>query len=308
MRNLLKFAALATLLLPLACTDKNDPQKGSGETLPPSTLTEPAQAEHACVITIAHKEEVPVVDLGPDGDGNILTGRLNKWINAPSGRYIAEFDKVNAQAVEHSKAAVDIIRLTGTFTYKGGEYICDGGFKGKIKFEDNKLTVAPDGDAPVTVDATQQKIEPKNETESNACRTWSITKIELNLDSPAINHPFPDGTYKANSPKDIATYLKNHNVNVDPSKFDGYDIKEITLYPSINQVQVDFSAKDSYFGTFSLTGNTLNYNLSDFIKGDLFSGTASCTLTFTGNNCIAQVTVKTNSLSGSATITLTQKN
>lgn len=298
MKSLLKIAALAALLLPLSCNNKTQPED-KGETLPPSTLTKPAEADHACVITVP-KDEAPLVELRDEAYGILL-----RWINAPSGRYIAEFELVEDKA---TKGDAKIERLTGTYKYENGEYKCSGDFEGSIKFENNQLTVSPEDEEPVTVPATQTPTQPTTENESNACRTWTITKIDLNLDKPAISHPFPDNTYKANSPKDIATYLKNHDVKVDPSKLEGYDIQEITLYPApANQVQVNFSGKDSYFGSFTISGNTLNYDLREFIKQDLFSGTANCELTFTGNNCLAKVTVKTESLSGSATITLSEK-
>ena len=301
MKSLLKFAVLAALLLPVSCNNKTQPdEKGGGDTLPPSTLTKPAQADHACVITVPEGQS-PVVEVA----GGEFSGKLIRWINAPSGRYIAEFEEVEDKATK----ATQIIRLTGTYTYSDGVYNCTGDFVGTIEYdsESGELIVSPEGEDEVTVTATQKPTTTSGDNETNACRTWAIEKIELNLDKPAINHPFPDGTYKANSPYDIATYLKNHSVNVNPDKLKGYDVTEITLYPGVNMVQVSFTGKDSYYGNFTLSGNNLKYDLKEFIKEDLFSGEANCELTFTGNNCLAKVSVKTEKLTGSATITLAEK-
>lgn len=299
MKNLLKVAVLAALLLPVACNNKETKPEDKGETLPPSTLTKPAQADHACVITVP-QDQAPVVEVGEE-----FVGKLIRWINAPSGRYIAEFEVVEDKATK----ATTIIRLTGTYTYSDGVYNCSGDFNGTIEYdsENGELIVSPDGEEDVTIPASQQPTTTSGENETNACRTWTIAKIDLNLDKPAINHPFPDGTYKANSPYDIATYLKNHSVNVNPDKLKGYDVTEITLYPGVNMVQVSFTGKESYYGNFTLSGNNLKYDLKEFIKEDLFSGEANCELTFTGNNCLAKVSVKTEKLTGSATITLAEK-
>lgn len=197
-----------------------------------------------------------------------------------SGRYVAEG--------VISKAEEETVILTGPYSVgTDGKYNCTGDIT--VTVETSATSVTIDGQ---TSDATvtHSRVE-EGSNEDHAFRSWTLQN-----DNSAIILEFQSlgGKAKYANISSIAKDLENHEISISDelkTKLINHDIKLVSLDEGV--ISVEFTNADPFKGVFTLKKDmSFDYDLSDFMSGDLFQAKAKGSVTIEGQKAIVKINVE----------------
>ncbi|MBO4536786.1 MAG: hypothetical protein J5702_06225 [Bacteroidales bacterium] len=256
MKKLIVLFAAAILALPFlcACDPEDNPTK--------NVVMEPAStAEYAVLFTF---EDKPLYIL----NGQKFEIRTIEFTE--DSRYILGLTPVTISATKAIR--VESI-VSGIFTVNGGKYITKGEYEAQIELGDKMATItgASNGD----FKGNRKKSVSSTVEQVNAHRTWVVDNTYIKI-TGGLN---VEAAFKGCDFQEIAQFLKDANVKIDPSKLAGYKISEMQLTGS-DTMNIVYSPTLSFYGSYTLSGENFSYSLMVIHNNDIMGAVASGKLTF----------------------------
>ena len=202
-----------------------------------------------------------------------------------------------------TKADNGLEAIVGSYTESNGKYILAG--FGEVTISGSSVTVAPTGAAPQTVNATVTPTAASGTQQVNAARTWKPDNciVKISGDGVKIDKSFSPGC----NLQTIATYAADNGVKgIDMTQVNGYNLSEVIFTGSKTMV-LRFSNGKNFYGTYTLSGTSLTYTLSE--GNDLINASASGTLEYPANGKATLIlNAKVKNYSGSIELNLSETN
>lgn len=273
-RIVIVLLAAASLMLPFSCNPSS-----SDDPVEDIVLQDPITKDHAVVTTF----NTPLV---------LSVGRVHSIEMTEAARYIMAYEPL---VKSKSTGGEDKVAV-GSYVFKDGEYILSP-LGITIKIVNGKVFI--DGEE---VDATVITVSTSgNRDRSNAARNWKINSIRIKVGGNGVNI---SKSYSGFDLPAIARDIKSKGVNISESdiqNLNGYVVKEIIMTGS-NTFVISFTGADPFVGTWTLSGNTFTYTLSETDNPILTGGSASGSLEITGTNS-AVLSVKASIVTDGTTYT-----
>ena len=260
MKKLFFLIAAAVMVLPLmsSCDQEDQPKK-------PVVMEPGPTAEVAQIITF---EDKPLFHKG-NQDYEILSIEFTE-----DSRYILGLSPIVAGSSVATKAGNLSKVVTGKFTESGGKFMTKGEYEAQMELLESVMKILQ-GANWAEFKIKKKKTNTSTTEQTNAARTWVVDDCFLTI-TGKLNI---QSGFKGCDFQEIAQFLKNNKVNIDPSKVAGYKVSEImfTGGPSMN---IQFSNGESFYGSYSLSGENISYNFTVIANKDIINGSASGTLTY----------------------------
>ena len=238
MKKFIVLAALAALIIPLACNRDNPEAK--------TVLPAPAKAQFAKKLVLAETDKTDIASIE----------------FTESGYYILRTQKTKSSTHDYA---------SDTYTCTGDLYTLKG--FGTIEHKGNQLIISPLNGSPVTVTATEGDKLPTSEFYTTVCRSWKVVKTDVNMKVGSSDIGLrKDGC----DLHEIATELNSHGAKLALT-FDGFKVNRITFTAS-KTFEVNFANKEHFVGPYTLTeSGVFSYTL-DHIGNYFFNASADGTV------------------------------
>ena len=110
---------------------------------------------------------------------------------------------------------------------------------------------------------------------TNIARAWKVDGCYLKV-SGKVN---VERGFNGCDFKEIAQFLKENNVKIDPSELDGYKIEEF-YFTGSNTMVISFTNTYTFYGDYKLNGENISYLFTVIHNKEILNASASGTLTF----------------------------
>ena len=273
MNKLTTLCAIAALMLPVitSCDKQEMPKKDD------VTMTSPAMSEYAKYVVFSDL----LLESAPEYECNGETYMLVSLEFTESGRYIARrIPVLTDNAVSLTKSNVFWEAVTGRYNVTDNTYKCIGKFPGLLEINGSDVTFTPEGGQPMKLKAKIKKTTSTSKTQVNIARAWNVDNTIVKIAGKKAN---VETSFSGCNLYDIAKYASENGVEgLDANRLAGYEITELSFTGQGNMV-IDFKNGDTYYGTYTLDSNKLEYTL--LLGGnDILAPTAHAVITFPENN------------------------
>jgi hypothetical protein len=197
-------------------------------------------------------------------------------------RYALYIGEKNTKAIGGKKP---ILVWLGKFQYSGDTYKMDGFGELTVK-GNNTVTVRPKAtkanQESYELKATITKFAELSAAAANLARNWKVETTYIKV-SGGNNNVSVSQNFVGCDLHEIARTLKEKKVNLsdaDVAKLAGYKITELNFLGN-NSMIMNFDGPESYFGTWSVSGNNISWELNDSNK--LIAAKATGTFSFPSN-------------------------
>lgn len=266
------FLALAALPLLMACNKKDNGGK----------METPVYAEAAAKVTLDESLVLPV-------EGKDIL--LREICFMRSGRYVAQFES-------GVKSEAPTFVISGTYTFKAGEYKTSGSLSITVKLEDGKTVI---NGVEYEADVDYSDIVPGS-TEDQISRSWKVDHIILNFAKLGAKARYENLA-------EIVADIETHDITIDS------EIKASILRHEVEEIAVDnglvvvtFKQAAPFVGQFNLgNGTTFSYTFNSDSEINFFSLSATGSVAFSADKAVVTVEVNTNNIEelGSGTVEIT---
>lgn len=258
----------------LSCNNK-DKKDGDSQIITDVVMEEPEHKQDAQTITFSTPEPGAEEKLITIGQYKV---RPEKAIFSESGYYV--FVGTVMEITKSSLNVGDTYTQTGSYTKDNeGTYNMEGVGSVSTNNQDNQATLTSEGGETIECPAVVEK--PENTTtrnENNMARGWVPEgKVKVSIPSRGIS------TNVEASLKKIADYLKEHDFNIDPADYEGFDIDVIFFTMAGQSFVVTFKNGQAYIGGWNWENEPegkFSYDFSSQMGSELISGSASGNLSF----------------------------
>lgn len=265
------FAALvAALSLSVACQKNTDGDDSRA-------FSDPANKEQACVLI--PNEPLPLLLPLRNNPSDPNTAHINDPINTvisrieltEGSRYVILFSQLE------TKASSPVAIWTGTYSFSDGKYTLPG--VGTIEITSGSFTITPviPGQAPVAVPAVVRPMRTTGTAAGNLSRAWKVVRTYVEVQGGKVTL---GKEFNGCNLQEIAIALQKagaHFTEADITALNGYTVHEVII-SGAGTVTFIFSGVIPFYGTWSLSGATFNWQLQN--SNSIFPGQISGTVSF----------------------------
>ena len=243
MKKTLMLACLAAMLLPLAsCNKNNDPQKAK------TPATPAAFTQYAQKLEIKDKN-------------NDLAIESIEFTEA--GRYL-----IASRVITKANDNEELVYTSGSYQVNGNTYTLNG--FGTVVINGSQVTITPEGESPVTVEATSVAPQETTELTTSICKVWKVDKVDVNISGGEIKESAAGVMLTTCNLYQIVNQLNsNYGLNIDPEPVKGMEVKCISI---TRQGTLIIEFTDSQFqpivADYELSGNSFEYEFAGTQEGN----------------------------------------
>lgn len=197
--------------------------------------------------------------------------------------------------------------LLGTYSVKNGIYqLLDAAKKAlaSVALNGGTITITPDGGVTITFNGNVKQGKDSSEEAGYLCRNWVPGKIRVVVASKSVDHTFNPDFYE------VAAYLAEHKMDVDPKKYEGQKVTKITFTKNGDFIIYFSGGREPYEGEWSwksVKDLTFTYSFEGTIGNEFFSGTSDGILSFSGKKCDVDMNAKVGDTKAVITFSLTEE-
>lgn len=267
MKKLIALFAVAALVLPLAiaCNPEDKPAK--------EVVMQPGPtAESAMVVSFEASPQKPHFE----NKGQNLEVVGIEFTE--SGRYFLVCQPLLAESATktgisgNSRTLVLIAKFDEIAA--GKNYKLRAPFDATIEIRDKAVKITRNNDS-AEYPAVISKPTTSGVPATNIARAWKVDGCYLKV-SGKVN---VERGFNGCDFKEIAQFLKENNVKIDPSELDGYKIDEFDFTGS-NTMVISFTNTYTFYGDYKLNGENISYLFTVIHNKEILNASASGTLTF----------------------------
>lgn len=251
MKKSLMWACLAALMLPLVSCNKNNEQQKAKTPATPAAFTQYAQK-----LVIKDKN-------------NDLAIESIEFTEA--GRYL-----IASRVVTKANDPEELVYTSGTYQVNGNTYNLNG--YGTVVVDGSQITITPEGESPVTVEATAVPPMETTELTTSICKVWKVDKVDMNISGGDIREGAAGVMVNGCNLYQIVNQLNsNYGLNVDPEPVKGMEVKciSITHQGTLIIEFTDAAQFQPFVADFELSGNAFEYEFTGNQEGnDIFNSHA----------------------------------
>lgn len=281
---LITAAAVAALALFSCKKNNNTPEEAPKEKM---EAEKPSHADEAVTITFKTEtmskedKEAAAITIG---EYKVLPKQV---VFTEAGQYVLVGEVMAIVKADLQEG--DTITITGDYTKtEEGDYQMEGvgtlttsEESGSGSGEGQQTTITSESGEETTIpsDVTEAP-DASGENETNLIRAWE-PEGTVKMTFKGVEKEFDPNL------ESIAAYLKEHDVNIDPTKYAGYEIASLTLSLADNSFIITFKNKEAYLGNWKWADKNagkFTYTFEAKKGRDMITGTADGTVSFYSQN------------------------
>lgn len=267
MKKLIALFAVAAMVLPLATACNPDDKPTKEVVMQPGPT-----AESAMVVSFEASPQKPHFE----NKGQNLEVVGIEFTE--SGRYFLVCQPLLAESATktgisgNSRTLVLIAKFDEIAA--GKNYKLRAPFDATIEIRDKAVKITRNNDS-AEYPAVISKPTTSGVPATNIARAWKVDGCYLKVNGKvSVERGFTGCDFH-----EIAQFLKDNDVKIDPSELVGYKIEEFDFTGS-NTMVISFSNAYTFYGDYTLNGENISYKFTVIHNDDILNANASGTLTF----------------------------